>query len=340
MERGSVVCFHENMTRIRRIAFAAAALWAASTAYQRVAEARDRRRFPPPGRLVGVGPRGRKLHLVTAGDGEPTVVIIPALADNVLLWMRVLEGVAAETRACVYDRAEVGWSDPPPRWRRTPDLMAADLHALLAAAGVPPPYIVVGHSVGGIVARRFYAQRPDLVAGMVLVESSHEEQPRRFGAQDWRRGPIFHIKVAARRQARILGARRFAERLGLLRDFDADIAREVLPEHADAYRAIMLSTRFRRAVVAEVLMMTHTWGSPPELGSTPLTVLTAARQPSSVKSAWMEMQDELAALSSDSRHVTVADAGHYMHLDLPDVVVTEIRKLVARCRPEGGRGAT
>ena len=124
-----------NKNTANRIAATAAIAGLASATYQAVSEARDRRRYPPPGRMVDIG--GRRLHLVTAGEGSPAVVIIPALADSVLLWMRVLEGVAAETHACVSDRAGVGWSDPPPHWRRTPDLMAADLHALLSAAERP-----------------------------------------------------------------------------------------------------------------------------------------------------------------------------------------------------------
>ena len=83
-----------------RIAAAAAAAGIASFTYQRIAEVRDRHRFPPPGRLVDIG--GRRLHLVTVGEGSPAVVIIPALADNVLLWMRVLEGAATDTElACM-----------------------------------------------------------------------------------------------------------------------------------------------------------------------------------------------------------------------------------------------
>lgn len=302
---------------------------AANAAYQQLAEVRDRRRFLPPGRLVDIG--SRRLHLVTAGEGSPTVVIIPALADNVLQWLPVLQGAAAETRACVYDRAGVGWSDPPPNCRRTPDLMAADLHAVLTAAGIPPPYVLAGHSVGGLVARRFYARYPGAAAGMLLIDSSHEQQARRITEADWRKGPARHIAVAARRQGRILGARRLADSLGLMRSLDADVAREVLPEYAAAARAIMLSTRFRRVVVRELLMMTHTWGAPPRLGSTPLTVLTAAKQPRSVKSVWVQMQEELAALSSDSEHV-VCDAGHYLHLDNPGLVIQAIRDLVRRCR--------
>lgn len=314
-----------------RAATAAAVAGAAGFTYQRIAEARDRRRFPPPGRLVDIG--GRRLHLVEMGEGTPAVVIIPALAENVLQWLPVVRSVAAETRACVYDRAEVGWSDPPPRWRRTPDLMAADLHALLTAAGIPPPYVLAGHSIGGIVARRFCAQHPDLVAGILLIDSSHEQQTRRFAAADWRKGPHRYAWFAAKRQARILGARRLAASAGLIRGLDADIAREAPPEYACAARAIVLSTRHRRANVREMLMATRTWGPPPGLGSVPLTVLTALKRlDESLLPAWVQMQDELAALSTCSEHITAREAGHYIHLDDPDLVIKAICDLVRRCR--------
>jgi pimeloyl-ACP methyl ester carboxylesterase len=257
-----------------RISAGAAAVGMASFTYQRIAEARDRRRFSPPGRLVDSG--GRRLHLVTAGGGSPTVVIIPALADNVLGWMRILQGAAAETQACVDDRAEVGWSDPPPHWRRTPHSLAGDLNGLLSAAGIPAPYVLVGHSIGGIIARRFYAEHPGLVAEMLLVDSSHEQQVRRFAVEGWRRGPVRYAREAVRRQARILGMRRLAVALGLVRGFDADIAREVPPEYAAAYRAILLSSPHRHASVREMIMATFAWGQPPGLGSIPLTVLTRA----------------------------------------------------------------
>jgi pimeloyl-ACP methyl ester carboxylesterase len=313
-----------------RAAATAAAAGVASFTYQTIAEACDRRRFPPPGRLVDIG--GRLLHLVEMGEGSPVVVIIPALADNVLVWLRVAEEVAAEARTCVYDRAEVGWSDPPPHWLRTPDSSAADLHALLGAAGVPPPYVLVGHSIGGIIARRYYAQHPDLVAGMVLVDSSHENQERRIGAVDWRRGRAFLIKVAAQRQARILGARRLAASFGLVRGFDAEVAREAPPEYAAPYRAIMLSTQQRRVSVRELLMMIRMGGNPPQLDSVPLTVLTRAPLPLSSESVWAQLQDELAALSSNSVHIHAERGGHYLHLDNPELVIQAIRDLVRRCR--------
>jgi pimeloyl-ACP methyl ester carboxylesterase len=312
-----------------RAAVVTVAAWLASFAYQKLAEARDRRRFPPPGRLVDIG--GRRLHVVEMGEGSPVVIIIPALGESVLGWLHILQGTVADTQACVYDRAEIGWSDPPPHWRRTPDVMAADLHALLSAAGIPAPYVLVGHSIGGIVARSFYAQYPDLVTGMLLVDSSHEQQVRRFAVLGWRRSPYKYIREAARRQVRILGMRRIAVALGLVRGFHADIAREVPPECAGAHRAILLSSRQRRVNVREMLMATHTWGQPPGLGTVPLTVLTRASSSQRDWPIWAQMQDELTTLSTDSEHITAPRAGHYIHVDEPDLVLKAIRDLVRGC---------
>ncbi len=322
-----------NMKPATRAAGAAAAAGMASFAYQRIAEARDRRRFPPPGRLVDIG--GRRLHLVEMGEGTPAVVIIPALADNVLQWLRIVEDCASETRVCVYDRAGIGWSDPPPHGRRTPDVMAEDLYALLRAGGILPPYFLAGHSAGGIVARRFYARYPGVVAGMVLAESSHEDQGRRIAAADWRRGPALLVRVAAQRQARILGVRRAAASLGLLRGFDAMVAREAPPRYAAADRAILLSARQRRASVRELLMLARMRENPPSLDSIPLTVLTRAPELRREWPVWAQLQDELAALSSDSIHVHADRGGHYLQFDEPDLVVEAICDLVRRCRRAG-----
>jgi pimeloyl-ACP methyl ester carboxylesterase len=302
-----------------RAAAVAAAAGIASFTYQRIAEAHDRRRFPPPGRMVDIG--GRRLHLVMAGEGSPAVIIIPALAENVLGWLGILQSAAAVTQACVHDRAEIGWSDPPPHWRRTPDTLAADLHALLAAAGISPSYVLVGHSYGGIVARRLYTQRPGTVAGMLLVDSGHEQQAKRFGSAGSRRGAAMYVRGAMQRQVRILGMRRLAAGLGLVRGFDALVACEAPAEYAGANRAILLSSRQRRVAVREILMAANTWGEPPGLGSVPLTVLTRATSPGWDWPVWAQLQDELAALSSDSEHIKAQEAGHYVHLDEPELVI-------------------
>lgn len=314
------------MKPARRVAVAAVAAGIVSFTYQRIAEARDRHRFPPPGRLVDIG--GRRLHLTTAGSGSPAVVIIPALGDNVLVWTHVQKETASETEVCVYDRAGIGWSDPTPRGRLTPDDMAADLHALLTAAPITPPWIVAGHSLGGIIARRFQARYPDDVAGILLVDSSHEQQAERLGTSNWRESKVGALWLAVRWQ----GARRLAAYLGLLRDLDASIAREVPPEYARAARAMSLTSRQQNAAVRELLMMERTAEPPPSLGSLPLTVLTADRPKWSQWPAWKQMQEELAALSTSSVHITARTDQHYIHLYEPDLVIRAIRDLVQRCR--------
>ena len=319
-----------SMRSAGRAAVVTAVAGIASFTYQRIADSRDRRRYLPPGRQVDIG--GRRLHLVEMGEGYPPVVIIPALADNVLSWLRVLEATAAETQVCVYDRAGIGWSDPPSHGRSTPGTMASDLSALLQAAGIPPPYVLVGHSLGGVIARRFQADYPEAVAGMLLIDSSHEDHPRRLGAVDWREGTVGILKSAVRRQVRIFGARRLTVALGLAPGYAAEMARTVPPEYAEAARAISLSVRQNRAMVRELLVLAHSWGQPGSLGSLPLAVLTASPRPWQGWPVWAEMQDELAALSPNSEHVMACTAGHDIHLDEPDLVIQAILALVGRCR--------
>jgi len=110
------------------------------------------------------------------------------------------------------------------------------------------------------------------------------------------------------------------------------MARTVPPEYAEAARAISLSARQNRAMVRELLVLAHSWGQPGSLGSLPLAVLTASPRPWRGWPVWAQMQNELAALSTNSEHVTARTAGHDIHLDEPDLVVQAIRTLVRRCR--------
>lgn len=302
---------------------------AASAAYQRAAEAADRHRYPPPGRLVDIG--GRHMHMLQAGSGSPAVVIVPALGSNVLEWVRVMREVTEETTVCAYDRAGLGWSDPAPG-PVTIDAMADDLHALLKAAGIRPPYIIGGQSMGGVVARRFQSRYPGDVAGMLLIDSSHEDQVRRLGAtSSW---PL--LRRVVRRQARILGAYRLGVHLGLVKGFDAaSLDWETVPEYQAAAKAVDLSSRQRRTVVGEMLLLARSQGQPQNLGALPLTVLSAGnpeRREWPGFAAWSQLQDELAALSSEGVHAYAINANHNVHLDDPAVVADVIGDLVRRCR--------
>ena len=129
--------------------------------------------FPPPGRLVDIG--GRRLHLYELGQGSPTVVLESGIAASSLNWRAVQTGIAKFTRVISYDRAGLGWSDLAPA-AITLDRLVADLHALLEAAGASPPYVLAGHSFGGLIVRAFAARYPEETAGLVLVDALRPEE--------------------------------------------------------------------------------------------------------------------------------------------------------------------
>jgi pimeloyl-ACP methyl ester carboxylesterase len=309
-----------------RVAAACVLAGAASAAYQVAAEARDRRRFPPPGRLVDVG--GRRVHIMEAGAGSPTVVIVPALGENVLGWVPVWRELARSTRVCVYDRAGIGWSDSRTLSKRTFDDMAHELHRTLIAAGIAPPYLLVGHSMGGIIARRLATRYPHDVAGMVLVDSSHEDQTRRLGTA-WRL-----TRWLLRLLVRPRGLRRLAVSVGLIPRFDAELESEMPAEYRAEARAIRLSSRQRRVVVRELVTVIRSRSQPPDLGSLPLTVLTAAES-AETDAGWEELQAELAASSAHSLHVIADHGGHYLQRDDPALVIKAIRDQLQRLKDWG-----
>ena len=137
--------------------------------YQTVRESLDARAYPPPGQLIDVG--GHRLHLYCTGSGGPTVVLEPGggASSSDVGW--ITPAVARDSRVCVYDRAGRGWSDPADGPQDGAHI-AADLHTLLQRAKVPGPYVLAGHSFGGLYVQSFAAQFPDQVAGMVLLDST------------------------------------------------------------------------------------------------------------------------------------------------------------------------
>jgi pimeloyl-ACP methyl ester carboxylesterase len=149
----------------------------AGATYEGIASARDRRFYPPPGKLVDVG--GRKLHIHCIGEGSPAVILDAGFGEPSLYWFRVQPEIAKFTQVCSYDRAGLGWSDASPG-PRTARQIAADLDALLTRT-VAPPYILVGHSCGGYWSRVYAAEHRNKVVGLVLVDSAANQQGKRFG---------------------------------------------------------------------------------------------------------------------------------------------------------------
>jgi pimeloyl-ACP methyl ester carboxylesterase len=157
------------------------------------------------------------------------VVVIPALGSPGLEWTRIQRELVPDTAVVPYDRAGLGWSDPGP-WPRSAARIADKLHQLLEAGGVRPPYLLVGHSLGGLVVRLYAARHPGTVAGMVLVDPTPEDYQRRIGELDWRSSVLGCWLRATKLQLQPLGLRRMASDLGLSHGPDRAAAHEYPPD--------------------------------------------------------------------------------------------------------------
>jgi pimeloyl-ACP methyl ester carboxylesterase len=165
--------------------------------YQTFGTRRDNKIYPHPGRLVDLGTH--RLHVLESGTGSPTIVLEAGLMSTVLSWSGLQRELARRYRVVSYDRAGLGWSDLGPM-PRTADRIVDELHAMLERAAIPPPYVLVGHSFGGLTMPLFAARFPEEVAGMVLVDpvapaewnppSEHDRKLTRIGAKVCRRAAL------------------------------------------------------------------------------------------------------------------------------------------------------
>jgi len=145
--------------------------------YEQIGDWRDRKRFPQVGRSYDVG--GRSMNLYCSGSGSPTVIFESNGNEPGYRWLQIQRQVATVTRACWYDRAGLGWSDPGP-FPNHSDSVAHDLHNLLTAANVPPPYILVGYALGAFHTRVYRSYFPNEVGGLVLVDPMNEDMTLRI----------------------------------------------------------------------------------------------------------------------------------------------------------------
>ena len=273
----------------------------AGLVYQAAGSAADAQHFPPPGELVDVG--GYQMHLYCTGTGSPTVVLEALSGGFSSYWGWVQPEIAKTTRVCSYDRAGRGWSEAAPveqdLWQT-----ADALHTLLQQAGEPGPYVLVGHSIGGLYTRAFISEYSDEVVGLVLLDSAHPEQFARYPA------------MAEENQSylRMSGVFPFLARIGLFRLYfstggEIDLGELASRQH-DEVAAAWSSPGYFSSQRTEILSGEQIFTQAQSLGSLgdlPLAVITAGE---GTTPEWLVMQTELTGLSSNSLHTTLPGTTH------------------------------
>lgn len=292
--------------------------------YQRVATRRDLARTPAPGKLVNVG--GHRLHIWCIGSGKPTVLLESGLGGNAFGWVAVKLKVAQLTQVCTYDRAGLGYSDEGPS-PRSAGRIADELAQLLDSARIEQPVIVAGASLGGLNARVLATKYPSKVAGLILVDASHEDQQQRLVAAGFQPENASDLKFIP-----IVSA------VGLMRLRGQTLGRS--PEHADSsvrpyIRATVHRTSRYRALFQEALAFDSSAEEMRHIRRVldiPVLVLTAGTWPEPTRALHTDLQRDLETISRKGCQRIVEGAGHDIVGDAPDVVFQAMRAMVDSVR--------
>ena len=276
--------------------------------------------FEPPGKLVDVN--GRNMHINCIGNKSPTIILDSGTGGFSLEWEYIQHSLSQYVRVCAYDRAGYGWSDMGPL-PRTTKRIAHELHTLLQNAGIHGPYIIVGHSFGGFTAQYFARYFEDEIAGIVLVDSSHEEQVYRLPENG---------KDVVRRSVH--------------QDRSNTMTKSVLHEHFPEEEAAIAQQLMQRwsalltwreemanyALSSRELRDIH-YGPILEI---PIVVLTRGKRVwpdtpygDAMEAAWTELQNELNYMSGNSTQIIAENSGHVIHLDEPKLVVDAIHDVLS-----------
>jgi len=296
-----------------------------------IAKSNLAKKYPAPGQLVDVG--GYKMHINCVGQGSPTIILAAGMSDFSLIWAYVQPEVGKFTRVCAYDRAGLGWSEPS-HLPRTANTLVAELHTLLVNANIPGPYVLVGHSMGGMLVRVYAHNYPDEVAGMVLVDSAHEEGYIRIPY-------LTKVDQIMTRQHRMFA---FLSSTGLMALAPQNVPNPGLPDDVYAhYQAILATSSYFETNIEETNALEESYTEVGALhitsfGDLPLIVLRRGRwdvipffSDFENQRAWdvsQELQSELAALSSEGQLIVAEQSGHTIQIDQPDLVIDAVREIV------------
>jgi pimeloyl-ACP methyl ester carboxylesterase len=313
--------------------------------YQALGTRRDGRVYLPPGRFVDLG--SHRLHLLEAGRGSPTILLEAGLMSTVLSWSELQRALAGSFRVVSYDRAGLGWSELGPM-PRTADRIVDELHTLLERAGISPPYVLVGHSFGGLTMPLFAARFPDEVAGMVLVDpvapaewnppSEHDLKLTRIGAKVCRRAAILARVGIIRLVAFLLttGVKKLAGYLVRLisRGTPAESGSvsspwfSALPEKERAMAAVFwVQQKFALTIASQLENLPISAASVDQFASfpdKPVVILSARTAPERRRLEHASMAGRLP----QGEHVLAGNSNHWIMQEDPDLVLRAIEKVI------------
>ena len=295
--------------------------------FQVVATRNDQQEFPAPGELVDVS--GYQLHIKCFGEGSPTIILDASGGNSSASWGLVQPKIAESTRVCAYDRAGAGWSDRGPI-PRDMNQQVRELHGLLAGARVDGPYVLVGHSYGGRIARVYAKAYPREVVGMVLIDPGTLDDDPRFP-------PQWHKELAA--EERLITVARWLAPFGVVRLFRPRMEYyDLPPQQAAASDSFGVTTRYWQTIIDQYRAMPQTLAQEREvtsLGSIPLIVVSATVADDETRRVWTEINGELAELSTNGVHRVVQGATHESLVwEIADAQVTidSIRRVLDSAR--------
>jgi pimeloyl-ACP methyl ester carboxylesterase len=322
---------------VSAIAILTLAMLTGGMSYEAIGRVSDARRFPVRGQMVDIG--GYRLNINCTGVGTPTVILDSGLGEPALSWMGVQQGVERFTRVCSYDRAGYGHSDPGP-YPRSSLQIARELHALLQKSQMPGPYVLVGHSFGGYNLRVYTDLYRNEVSGIVLVDSSHEDQEQFEppSVRDQARGlqrltPFVPL-------LRFFGVVRLHDKLQPTTITGSKLSQAAMQEiSALALRPNFLPTVLQEYATLGTESATQV-RSAGNLGDLPLMVITAGqatdpgnRDLDGFRKAWLEkLQPSLARLSRRGHQIVVEDSDHMIPYRNPDAIIREIQNVCAEAR--------
>jgi len=303
---------------------------------------------PSNGKLVDIG--GYRLHIDIKGKGSPAVIMIAGSQAFSFDWSLVMPAISTITQVCTYDRPALAWSDPGPM-PRTFQQDIYELHTLLQKAGVKPPYILVGHSLGGIIARLYEKRYPDEIKGLVLVDATSED------AKLFMNGKIERLRAFSQNRAippvktkldsstRVPSMQELAEMWKMIGEPKTEPPFDKLPSKIQQQRIwAMRQPKFLLADNGSY------WADEFEamyedslysLGKKPVYVLSSGKDAFSkstdttMRAIWLEkleQKEKMANLSANSKHIITTRSRHEIHLDEPGLVINAIQEVINAVR--------